>query len=822
MPNSNRLLARRPPCEVPLDADFDSYWENESRNNNRNRIRVGRQYQATVPALLRPGESDGRRLEDLETLRWRPESLSDQSIDEYLSMAKAVSLFARAMDKWQAWGEGGPEGCCLQTALRGLSDFVTSHHGCHHDAGCQVGPTLPCHWTPTEASLFARALDECGKNFGAIKKDFGTAEEAPGVSGPEVKPMRAKPVKAAEEGPASVAPVGSLKFFLGGRLVLKLSAQEGGAWVEAQDTPRLGRPRQPPPDDASDEEEPSPPGSGGGGPPQKGTSRCTSWPETATPAPASSSAGGASASTPEENNTQNSTEEEEAGDESPPLPAPLREASPKCLPPLASAAPVTGAGTLPPPGCAERCRPLSGWRSPRGAMPFLGPLFAAQCCPTTFLPASTGPVMMAGLDELPNELLLKIFSLVDGATLVRSARVCRRWHDVVHAILEHGQTIWKMLCANEIDGEVVGELHGHVPQRIIDSCGPAGDGSCSTDWFRLYKTWHFSKVLAGLPHRTNAYPVARLDPVTCVKASRTLAVTGHSDGTVCFWDATTGAMIRLLPSHKASVNDLALVDFCCRGPYGFGSFSSNHHHVVSCSADMSVCPMPLNGHAPVGDTKVHFGEAILSISHLAVLTKYNGICMYKMWINVNGHLDLSASSRLNMGMGPTSWMGIWENTVRHVGTNRLLTTVDVCSDSLRSASLVSLCSGDGDPVTVANVCIQRKSTLIVLSVFQELYISVDDGDHFVRYPVTTLCQGPVTSLALHGSLLALGLEHGWLNVYSVPAPIDMLQLDLAHPSWSERVGKKSIISVDITHAAGCKPMVVACSSDCVFAVQFDV
>lgn len=222
-------------------------------------------------------------------------------------VCRAVSLFARAMDKWQAWGEGGPEGCCLQTALRGLSDFVTSHHGCHHDAGCQVGPTLPCHWTPTEASLFARALDECGKNFGAIKKDFlpwkpvksliefyyqgrmpkqedddqqgagcssgancsgsncvkkepevkeepveqeeepceeveekkeeetalaptaaeasTTAsaaegeEEGPGssggaVSGPEVKPMRAKPLKNPEEGPNG-APVGSLKFFLG-------------------------------------------------------------------------------------------------------------------------------------------------------------------------------------------------------------------------------------------------------------------------------------------------------------------------------------------------------------------------------------------------------------------------------------------------------------------------------------------------------------------------------------------------------------------------------------------------------------------------------
>ncbi|CAN7995030.1 unnamed protein product [Ixodes hexagonus] len=601
---------------MPLaDVDFDSYWENESRNNNRNRIRVGRQYQATVPALLKPGESDGRRLEDLETLRWRPESLSDQSIDEYLSMAKAVSLFARAMDKWQAWGEGGPEGCCLQTALRGLSDFVTSHHGCHHDTGCQVGPTLPCHWTPTEASLFARALDECGKNFGAIKKDFlpwkpvksliefyyqgrmpkqesdeqeagcststgagctsncstskcttnctsncltnciknciikevkeepaeeeegqgeeprcgpspeGGADDAPSVSGPEVKPMRAKPVKAAEEGTASVAPVGSLKFFLGGRLVLKLSAQEGGAWVEAQDTPRLGRPRQPPPDDASDDDEQPPPA--GVGPPQKGTSRCTSWPETATPVPpSSSSAGGASASTPEENNTQNSTEEEEAGDESPPLLAPLRdEASPKCLVPPATAATavtVTSAGgTLPPPGCAERCRPPSGWRSPRGAVPFLGPLFAAQCCPTTFLPASTGcATMVAGLDELPNELLVKILSLVDGGSLARSARVCKRWRDVVRSILKHGQPIWEMICLDEIDAQVIGELCGHPLQRTSNPEGPVGDRSSLVDWLDLYKRWYSSAVLANQPHRARAYEVAAQNPVTCVKASR--------------------------------------------------------------------------------------------------------------------------------------------------------------------------------------------------------------------------------------------------------------------------------------------------------------
>jgi len=40
-----------------LDADFDAYWEDEARNPNRNRIRIGRQYQATVTPLLKPGKN---------------------------------------------------------------------------------------------------------------------------------------------------------------------------------------------------------------------------------------------------------------------------------------------------------------------------------------------------------------------------------------------------------------------------------------------------------------------------------------------------------------------------------------------------------------------------------------------------------------------------------------------------------------------------------------------------------------------------------------------------------------------------------------------
>lgn len=63
------------------------------------------------------------------------------------------------------------------------SEFVASHHPCHHDDGCTVPKpsssgestskiNVNNDWSPSEAQLFAQALEACGKNFGAIKKEF--------------------------------------------------------------------------------------------------------------------------------------------------------------------------------------------------------------------------------------------------------------------------------------------------------------------------------------------------------------------------------------------------------------------------------------------------------------------------------------------------------------------------------------------------------------------------------------------------------------------------------------------------------------------------
>lgn len=43
-------------------------------------------------------ESDGRKLEELETLCWKPHTLSDFQLDHYFAIAKSIGLFVQALD----------------------------------------------------------------------------------------------------------------------------------------------------------------------------------------------------------------------------------------------------------------------------------------------------------------------------------------------------------------------------------------------------------------------------------------------------------------------------------------------------------------------------------------------------------------------------------------------------------------------------------------------------------------------------------------------------------------------------------------------------
>jgi len=214
------------------DSEFDAYWEEEARNPHRNRIRIGRQYQATIPPKLKPGESDGRKLENLEALTWRRENgLTDDKLNEYFVTSRALGLMGRyrvgkvseslsatsttpssttpnsddkgipnsankngictdhdderatnAKDKTSPRiarhhnqppiNSGDNKNLSFESEMIALSKFVSSHHPSSHDDACTVKKpdAKTDSWSLKEAKMFAHALETYGKNFGAIKK----------------------------------------------------------------------------------------------------------------------------------------------------------------------------------------------------------------------------------------------------------------------------------------------------------------------------------------------------------------------------------------------------------------------------------------------------------------------------------------------------------------------------------------------------------------------------------------------------------------------------------------------------------------------------
>ncbi|VVD00992.1 unnamed protein product [Leptidea sinapis] len=66
---------------------------------DKGEIRVGSRYQTEVTNLLKEGEEDTRKSEELETLVWTPEhGLTDRQIDQFLVVSRSVGTFARALD----------------------------------------------------------------------------------------------------------------------------------------------------------------------------------------------------------------------------------------------------------------------------------------------------------------------------------------------------------------------------------------------------------------------------------------------------------------------------------------------------------------------------------------------------------------------------------------------------------------------------------------------------------------------------------------------------------------------------------------------------
>ena len=153
---------------------------------DRGEIRVGSKFQAEVPQKpLEDTTSDDRNLDQLETLEFTNDNpLTDSEIDSFVTIAKSVGTFARALDH-----NSGIKQPSLHMSASSASRDVTKAtalkilHKCNYDIAKAVmelvpntGPLL-CRdemeeWSASEANLFEEAMEKYGKDFSEIRQDF--------------------------------------------------------------------------------------------------------------------------------------------------------------------------------------------------------------------------------------------------------------------------------------------------------------------------------------------------------------------------------------------------------------------------------------------------------------------------------------------------------------------------------------------------------------------------------------------------------------------------------------------------------------------------
>jgi hypothetical protein len=158
---------------------------------DRGEIRVGSRYQAEVqPTRIYNPQANGdsadtRDLNEMETLVYTPDhSLTDDEINKFLTIAKSVGTFARALD----CSSSIKQPSLHLTAASASRDVTLLYamqllHQNDYDLGKAVcalvpstGPVL-CRdeieeWTAGEATLFEEAIEKYGREFNEIRQDF--------------------------------------------------------------------------------------------------------------------------------------------------------------------------------------------------------------------------------------------------------------------------------------------------------------------------------------------------------------------------------------------------------------------------------------------------------------------------------------------------------------------------------------------------------------------------------------------------------------------------------------------------------------------------
>lgn len=426
---------------------------------------------------------------------------------------------------------------------------------------------------------------------------------------------------------------------------------------------------------------------------------------------------------------------------------------------------------------------------------------------------------------LPNELLVRILVHLDGVTLVRCARVCHLWREVVTLVLEHGHVDWEAVCRSEIDAEVLDELLGHRDSR--EEPGDPEEAP-EIDWFTVYRRWYSASVISRWPYIVQSAQDMIVSPITCVKATGDLVVTGHKSGRIVYWHGRSGYVAMEYSGWNAAVNDMVLVDphGCVSRPW-FGGLEVLHSTLVYSTEESRIQARQVDFDSRhILSRQTGYPVTSLSVCGdlLAALSERRcAVLVLKLVFKGSTLVEFRPLLRVPNSLGACTWIGISEDSVTHVGPKWVGGSISLADDKWERWPLPQVRSYG--PVQVSQALMQRKGLLIVATDNAGLYASVDSGRRGL-WPVRGLSRWKcrATALALCGTLLAIGLESGRLCLYRLRDKSALSDLEYKEwPDWSKQLSSDALVSVDITSSPSTMlPVVVACTSDELFTVHWPI
>lgn len=150
---------------------------------DRGSMRIGSDHQSEIQSFLKDPSTDPRLNAQLEELVWKPDSITDEEVDMFCLLVRAVGTLGRAYD---------PNSATRQPVLLGAAaaagrDITKQHahdllHKANYDLRKAISLLLPgnqpviCRdqleeWSPSEAQLFEEALDKYSKTFSEIQAE---------------------------------------------------------------------------------------------------------------------------------------------------------------------------------------------------------------------------------------------------------------------------------------------------------------------------------------------------------------------------------------------------------------------------------------------------------------------------------------------------------------------------------------------------------------------------------------------------------------------------------------------------------------------------